>query len=413
VDQRARHEGGRSLRTKIERLTELDRLRRSRSETDSISTVSERKLKDGRESEKAEGPAEKLRVAAETRPAEFPTRMTAFRARRVLALVAVVFASGVMWGSASGFSGFSPSPAADPPGREPYAVPQARLTPEESADWKPIPPYRGIPVLEYHGVTNVKPSPNSVTPSEFALQMAMLRHAGFRTVSLEQFVAWFSGSPVHLPPRPILITFDDGRLDSYRGADQTLARYQDTAVMFVIAQKAYTDPFFLKWSELRAMEASGRWQLQVHADKGHVLIPTNGAGATGPFYANEMVGESFEGYVSRVTHDITSAIGIMREQIPGFRSIAMALPYGSYGQCSTNDPSIPRFLGPWLAAHFALIFTVNPIQYATRSEPRYRIGRRPVTAVTSADDLYRWLASRAPRPAPVNAPACSPSQVAG
>jgi peptidoglycan/xylan/chitin deacetylase (PgdA/CDA1 family) len=32
-----------------------------------------------------------------------------------------------------------------------------------------------------------------------------------------------------------LITFDDGRVDSYRGADKVLARYHYQATMFVVA----------------------------------------------------------------------------------------------------------------------------------------------------------------------------------
>ena len=55
--------------------------------------------------------------------------------------------------------------------------------------------------------------------------MALLRHAGYRTITLAAFVAHLHGEPVALPARPFLLTFDDGRLDSYTGSDATLLEF--------------------------------------------------------------------------------------------------------------------------------------------------------------------------------------------
>ena len=80
-----------------------------------------------------------------------------------------------------------------------------------------------------------------------------------------------AGSDDNLPKRPILITFDDGRLDSYRGADKILAEHGFRATMFAIAGYVEEDsPFYLNWDELRRMAKSRRWDVQEHAGIGHI-----------------------------------------------------------------------------------------------------------------------------------------------
>ncbi len=109
----------------------------------------------------------------------------------------------------------------------------------------PVHNYRGVvPVLLYHGIDAVPRSrePYSTTPAEFARQRAMLSGDGFHAISIAQY-ARFAGRDVEeLPDRPILITFDDGRLDSYQGADAILARYGMRATMFVITVNAGSAP---------------------------------------------------------------------------------------------------------------------------------------------------------------------------
>ena len=53
------------------------------------------------------------------------------------------------------------------------------------------------------------------------------------------------------------------------------------ATMFVITANAdAAKPGYLSWPQLRAMTASGRWDLQEHAHAGHVRFPP--APAAGP-----------------------------------------------------------------------------------------------------------------------------------
>jgi len=117
----------------------------------------------------------------------------------------------------------------------------AALAAAAEADAPPVHNYRGVvPVLLYHRIDAVPRAgdPYAVSQAEFARQMAMLAADGFHTISIAQYARFAGGDVTALPDRPILITFDDGLLRSYEGADAILARYGMRATMFVITANA-------------------------------------------------------------------------------------------------------------------------------------------------------------------------------
>jgi peptidoglycan/xylan/chitin deacetylase (PgdA/CDA1 family) len=122
--------------------------------------------------------------------------------------------------------------------RDAPPVPGGRLLPDpdESRPAKPkrlsrFPFFAGaVPVLLYHGLVD-RDDGYSVAPAAFDAELQRLHELGFRAVALDRYVALMRGENVALPRRPILITFDDGRLSSWQNADQALARHGDSAVM--------------------------------------------------------------------------------------------------------------------------------------------------------------------------------------
>src|SRR5688572_19967034 len=84
----------------------------------------------------------------------------------------------------------------------------------ETGSWK------GIPVLLYHGIVR-KPDRFNMTMEVFKDQMFALKRAGYRTVTLHDFQSFMRGE-MELPAKSFLLTFDDGRADSYEGAEPIL-----------------------------------------------------------------------------------------------------------------------------------------------------------------------------------------------
>lgn len=64
-----------------------------------------------------------------------------------------------------------------------------------------------VPILLYHK-----------TPVDFEHQLSLLEQRGYQTIDLDQLSAAFRGRYT-LPPKPIVITFDDGFADQVQAAD--------------------------------------------------------------------------------------------------------------------------------------------------------------------------------------------------
>jgi peptidoglycan/xylan/chitin deacetylase (PgdA/CDA1 family) len=127
------------------------------------------------------------------------------------------------------------------------------------------PPARGVvvPILMYHRVgTDATPMPAitralTVSPSDFAAQMRWLHASGYHAITQGQLLgALLLGLP--LPPRPVMITFDDGYRDVLWNAAPVLHRLHMPATAYVITGRiGGSDSSFLTWGELRQLERLG------------------------------------------------------------------------------------------------------------------------------------------------------------
>jgi peptidoglycan/xylan/chitin deacetylase (PgdA/CDA1 family) len=277
------------------------------------------------------------------------------------------------------------------------AAPAVALTAAERATFVPLPTFRGaVPVLTYHGINPKINSIYTITPAQFATQMAMLKAAGFHPITAEQYARYPGGSAKDLPSRPILITFDDGQLDSYRYADPILAKYGFRATMFVITDPVdEKNPYYLRWDELRGMRDSGRWDLQLHAGAMHKMVAVDAKGTAGAAYANRMWQdgrlESFAAYQRRVTSDLDLGLKRLRTELGRVRADLFAYPFSADGSWQTNDPRIPAFLDRALHARFSEVFLDGHPRQPPRTAQR-NLTRKEINSDTTVADLYGWLA---------------------
>jgi peptidoglycan/xylan/chitin deacetylase (PgdA/CDA1 family) len=91
---------------------------------------------------------------------------------------------------------------------------------------------RTLRVLMYHKVNDLWPNPTTVPTAVFEEQMGLLGTLGYTPVSLDAVRDhYLRGS--ELPPRAVLITFDDGYRDNLANALPVLRRHGYPAVVFV------------------------------------------------------------------------------------------------------------------------------------------------------------------------------------
>lgn len=83
-----------------------------------------------------------------------------------------------------------------------------------------------VPILLYHHImldTDPSPSAMSMAQSTFERQMQWLSASGYRGISVSEFIAWRENNS-QLPPKPVLITFDDAYDDTAQYAFPILLR---------------------------------------------------------------------------------------------------------------------------------------------------------------------------------------------
>jgi peptidoglycan/xylan/chitin deacetylase (PgdA/CDA1 family) len=91
---------------------------------------------------------------------------------------------------------------------------------------------RTLRVLMYHKINDVPENSVTVPTGLFDEQMAQLGELGYRPVSVDDVLAYYVDRRP-LPPKAVLITFDDGYHDNLENAVPVLRRYGYPAVIFV------------------------------------------------------------------------------------------------------------------------------------------------------------------------------------
>ena len=88
--------------------------------------------------------------------------------------------------------------------------------------------------------------------------------------------------------------------------------------------------------------------------------------------------------------DIEAGQKELADQIPGYKPLAFALPFGAYGQQGTNDKRIPADLLGWLSGRYEAVFTQDENALARPGSPQ-PLGRIQVTRATTGGQLHSEL----------------------
>ncbi len=207
-------------------------------------------------------------------------------------------------------------------------------------------PANEIPVLLYHGIVPVSDG-FSITQEKFAEQLSALKNAGYNTITIDDLYQYIYNGKV-LPENSFLLSFDDGRKDSFYGGDPILKALDYSAVMFTatgvslpeIPGKAST--YYLSPAEIKNMNKSGRWEIESHAvQKEGGLITINEEGDRGNFLSNKMWIaaenrlETNEEYENRIANEFASSKRAIESNLEN-SAISFSYPFGDFGEQSIN-----------------------------------------------------------------------------
>ena len=257
------------------------------------------------------------------------------------------------------------------------------LSAADRAAWAPGPALRdAVPVLVYR----------DVGARTFERQMRLIAHAGFETITLDTLARFVAGKAEPLPARPLMVTFDGGLKETWTDTDAILRELGFDAVVLVdVGPVEEGDPTHLTWDELSRLEAGGRWDVQLQSGTGNRRIRWGPAPRqVGAFYAYRGTEEVLGGWRERVFSDVTYGEDQLRAHVKGYQPLAIAPPFGNYGQVGTNDRRIPQLLLERLLLSFRLVFVQDRSALA-KPNARNPLGRFEVTRKTTEAQLRALL----------------------
>jgi len=132
-----------------------------------------------------------------------------------------------------------------------------------------------VPILMYHKIGDVANNAWWVPTGVFERQMRALRNQGYSTV-LPGAIVDHRKAGKRLPPKSVMITFDDGYRDSLAIAEPLLKKYGFHAVVYLItdtvaetpeARRQYEGVDVLTWPEIKAMQKRGTFVFGGHGHR--------------------------------------------------------------------------------------------------------------------------------------------------
>ena len=120
-----------------------------------------------------------------------------------------------------------------------------------------------VPILLYHRIDySETDSRYYVTPEKFEDQMKLLHDWEYTSITTEMLVKAITEG-AELPPRPVLITLDDGNLDSYTNAFPIMQKYGFTGVLYLVYNFVGTEKYMNREQALEM--ASAGWEVGSHS----------------------------------------------------------------------------------------------------------------------------------------------------
>ncbi|MGV3642440.1 MAG: polysaccharide deacetylase family protein [Adhaeribacter sp.] len=198
-----------------------------------------------------------------------------------------------------------------------------------------------VPILCYHQIRDWRGSDSKnardyiVPLATFRAQMKMLADSGYQTILPDQLLAYLqTGAP--LPPKPIMLTFDDTDLDQYTVAAPEMKKYGFKGVFFIMTV-SLGRPRYMSKTQVRELAQGG------HVIGAHTWDHQNVRKYTAPDWVKQVEKplRQLEAITGKPVRYFAYPFGLWRpEAIPELKSRGIAAAF----QLSTRrDPQEPLY----------------------------------------------------------------------
>jgi biofilm PGA synthesis lipoprotein PgaB len=193
----------------------------------------------------------------------------------------------------------------------------------------------------------------AMSAENLAMHFAWLRDNDYNVVSLDQVLAAEAGQRP-LPPKAVLLTFDDGLASVYTTAYPLLKLFNYPALVSVVTawietevEVAYENHLlssrdFLTWEQMREMQDSGLIDIASHTHNMHRGGIGNPQGNEQPLAVTRLYQDGYEApiaYLERIEADIATSASLIKRHT-GKAPRAIVWPYGQYNTDLKNLAAI-------------------------------------------------------------------------
>ena len=203
--------------------------------------------------------------------------------------------------------------------------------PKASAEMLPKQETVELPILMYHRVFDGgHKSRYIITPKQLEDDLIELSKAGYSAVLPSEVINFVNGSG-KLPPRPVMLTFDDGHYNNYKYALPLFQKHGFKGVVNVIgkfSQYASTigdsgiaETSFLTWDQIQRLSQSGLFEIGAHTYNMHNFKPRYGI--------RRLEGESDEEYFEAFKNDDSRLKKALKDK-SGVETNIFAYPFGAF-----------------------------------------------------------------------------------
>ncbi len=224
-----------------------------------------------------------------------------------------------------------------------------------------------IPILAYHNFTKDEGSSYDMNIVEFEKQMDYLAAHNYSVISLSELLKGLKGG--QLPPKPVVITIDDGFKSNYTLAYPVLKKYNFPATLFIYTNFIEKNNGSLTWEEIREMTKNN---IEIGS---HTLSHCN--------LLKYKKNENYETYLARIRREIFLSKEILESKI-GRKVKFFAYPYGAYGS-TIKDLAIQ--------ASYEGIFNANSMNNTLTADP-FSLNRQIIFGNNSFNSFIRILNQR-------------------
>jgi len=199
-----------------------------------------------------------------------------------------------------------------------------------------------VTVLTYHDiVTNPGKDKYGVSTAAFEEQLDYLKQHGYHPISLGTYIKASQGE-TKVPPKAVMLTFDDGLVSYKNNVVPILERYRFPSVLSIVTgwvdgqdQPGEYRGKLLSWNELRQLQKSPLVEIVSHSHDLHHWI-TSGpqesqspAGITHRYDLKTRSYESESSFEQRIRSDLLVTRRRFRQML-GHPPLALTWPYGAY-----------------------------------------------------------------------------------